>query len=161
MTAFNDSTDSKDRRMRIGRFALSALAAGVALFAVGVLFHFAIPVVAPSISPQFGNAALFRPWSGWTSTYMILHPFGYGAMFAAGYLILRSRNGIPGGWRGGLFYGLGVFLIGSLPVFLLAFASFQVSPEVVTSWIAQSAAQYLAAGLVLGWLSKLSETSGN
>jgi len=134
--------------------------AGVALFAVGVLFHFAIPVVAPDIPPQFDNAALFRPWLGWTSTYMTLHPFGYGVLFAAGYFILRARNGIPGGWRGGLLYGLGVFLIGSLPVYLLAFASFQVSPEVVTSWIAQSAAQYLAAGLVLGRMSKPQEASG-
>lgn len=145
--------------MRIGRYALCALAAGVALFAVGALFHFAIPVIAPSIPPQFDNAALFRPWSGWTSTYMTLHPLGYGAFFAAGYLFLRSRNGLPGGWRGGLLYGLGVFLIGSLPVYLLAFASFQVSLKVVASWIAQSAAQYLAAGLVLGWLSKPSEAS--
>src|SRR5260370_41546066 len=31
----------------------------------------------------------------------------------------------------------------ALPVYLLAFASFQVSAEVIVSWIAQSLAQYL------------------
>lgn len=35
-------------------------------------------------------------------------------------------------------------------MYLLAFASFQVSPEVILSWIAQSLAQYALAGMALG-----------
>lgn len=54
-----------------------------------------------------------------------------------------------GPW-GGLPYGLAVFLVGSLPIFLLAFASFQVSVEMMGPWILQNAVQYLMTGAVLG-----------
>jgi hypothetical protein len=131
-----------------------AVAAAV-LFAVGILFHFGIPVVAPSIPTQFANAALFRPWLGWTSIYMALHPLWFGVVFAAVYLGLRSRGALPLGWRGGLVYGLGVFLVGSLPVYVLAYAAFSVSPEVIGSWVAQSLCQYLAAGAAIGAIAGL------
>ncbi len=130
------------------------VAAWLPLYAVGLLFHFTIPTVAPDIPPQFGNAALFRPWAGWTSTYMALHPLAFGAIFVAVFCVLWRRGGVSPGWRGGLMYGLGVFLVGSLPVFLLAFAAFQVSSEVIVSWIVQSACQYLAAGATVGWAAR-------
>jgi hypothetical protein len=55
------------------RLVCVLVATGV-LLAVGAAFHFGVPVVAPGIQPQFGNAALFRPWDRWTSTYMLVHP---------------------------------------------------------------------------------------
>ena len=81
---------------------------------------------------------------------MAIHPFVYGIAFAAVFLGLRRWSAFPAGVRGGLVYGAGVFVVGSLPVYLLAFASFQVSPEVILSWIAQSLAQYALAGMALG-----------
>jgi hypothetical protein len=143
--------------MGAGRTAACALVAGLTLFAVGMLFYLAVPVIAPIIPPQFGNSALFRPWAGWTSTYMVLHPFGFGVVFAVVYFALVARGGARSGWRSGLVFGFGVFTIGSLPVFLLVFASFQVSPEVVASWVVQSACQYTAAGAAIGWVARRSE----
>ena len=61
-----------------------------------------------------------------------------------------STAAMPPGWRGGLLYGLGVFAVGGLPVYLLAFASFRVSPEIIASWVAQAACQYLVAGAAVG-----------
>ena len=136
-----------------GRSAICVLVAGMTLFAVGALFHLAVPLVAPNIEPQFGNAALFRPWTGWTSTYMALHPFGFGVVFTAVFLWLRARSGVAGNWQGGLAYGFGVFLVGSLPVYLLAFASFQVSSAVIVSWVLHSACQYILAGVAVGWVA--------
>jgi hypothetical protein len=130
------------------RLVLCVLVAGLTLLAIGTVFHFTIRSVAPSLSRQFDNAALYRPWPGWTSTYMLLHPLGYGVVFALVYAVLWLRG--FEGWQGGLKYGAGVFVVGSLPVYLLAFASFEVSPEVIAWWIAQSASQYLAAGVAIG-----------
>ena len=65
--------------MSVGRWTMCVAIAGATLFAVGALFHFA---QLDAISEEFKNEALFRPWSGWTSTYMALHPFGFGAAFA-------------------------------------------------------------------------------
>jgi hypothetical protein len=125
-------------------------AASVVLFVVGAAFHFGVRFVAPAVPPQFENVALFRPWAGWTSTYMLIHPLWFGVLFAAVYLWLRVPGGPLAGWRGGATYGLGVFLVGSLPVYLLAFASFQVSQGVMTCWVAQSLCQYVAAGAAVG-----------
>ena len=135
-------------------YVSGGVAAGAALFCVGAAFHLLIPVAAPSVPPQFAeNPGLYRPWTGWTRTYMALHPFVYGFAFAAGFLGLRRWAAFPPGVRGGLIYGAGVFAVGSLPVYLLAFASFRVSPEVIVAWIAQSATQYAVAGMALGCVS--------
>ncbi len=126
------------------------LVAATVLFAVGAVFHAVVPVMTPHIPPQFENHALFRPWRGWTSTYMLIHPLWFGGVFGAGYLALNSRRTLPRGWRGGLVYGLGLFVIGSLPVYSLNFASFQISPDVILAWILQSGCQYVAAGMAVG-----------
>ena len=78
--------------MNVGRLISCMAVAGLTLLAVGLVFHFAVPVIAPGIPPQFLNAALFRPWGGWTSTYMLLHPLGFGVVFALIYAVL---------WRSG------------------------------------------------------------
>lgn len=133
-----------------GRMLECCLVAGQVQFLVGYLFYEAIPVVAPAIPPQYKNAALFRPWAGWTSTYMLIQPFGYGFVFALAYCRLRSRRVFPAGWRGGCAFGAGVFLVGSLPIFLIAYASFTISVEVIASWVLQNACQYVLAGASVG-----------
>lgn len=120
------------------------------MFLVGGVFHILVPFIAPGIKPQFENLALYRDWNGWTSTYMTIHPFLYAPVFAAVFLKLRQATSFRSGIRGGLIYGAGIFLVGSLPVFLLAFASFQMSVEVIVTWIVQNLCQYLAAGVAIG-----------
>jgi len=132
----------------VGRLIGCMAVAGLTLLVVGVAFHFAVPVLAPGIPLQFLNIAQFRPWGGWTSTYMLLHPLGYGVVFALIYAVLWQFE--FGGWLGGLRYGFGVFLVGALPVWLLAYASFQLSPEVMVSFVLQAACQYSAAGAAVG-----------
>ena len=128
------------------------------MFAIGALFFHSIiiPIVAPLLPEQFGNESLFRPWAGWTWIYMALHPLWYGAVFATIYLVLLRRGRVVSGWKDGLLSGLGVFLVGSLPVYLLAYASFAVSREVIAAWVAQSACQYLAAGAAVGLVARRS-----
>jgi len=120
------------------------------MFLVGVVFYFLIPFIAPGIKPQYENLALYRDWKGWTSTYMLIHPLIYAPVFAAVFLKLRHETSFPAGIKGGFIYGASVFCVGSLPVFLLAFASFQVSVEIMLSWIVQNLCQYLAAGVAIG-----------
>ena len=50
--------------MRSARWILCVGVAGATLFAVGVLFHVTIPVIAPHISTRFEDSCLFRPWTG-------------------------------------------------------------------------------------------------
>jgi hypothetical protein len=136
------------------------LVAGLIQFLIGCLFHKAVPVVVPAIPPQYENAALFRPWASWTSTYMFVHPFGYGVVFALAFCGLRSWCAFPSGWRGGCAFGAGVFLVVSLPIFLIAYASFMVSVEIIVSWVFQNACQYLLAGVSIGVVADLRGTGG-
>jgi hypothetical protein len=131
------------------------LIAGFVQLLVGYLFYKAVPAVIPDVERQYKNGALFRPWPGWTSTYMLFHPIGFGAVFALVYCGLKSRCGFPAGWRGGGAFGACVFLVGSLPIFLIDYASFAVSVEIVASWILQNACQYLLSGASVGIVANL------
>lgn len=121
------------------------------MFFVGYLFHLIVPVLFPEVQLQYETETeLFRRWEGtWTETYMLVHPFLYGSVFAAVFLALRKRTAFRSGISGGLTYGAGVFFVGSLPVFVLASASFQVSAEIISLWILQNLCQYPVAGLLL------------
>jgi len=129
-----------------------SLAAGVTIFFVGFVFHTIVPVLLPDVQLQYETQSeLFRRWEGtWTETYMMVHPFLYGTIFAAVFLALRKRTAFRSGISGGFTYGAGVFFVGSLPIFVLAFASFQVSGEIISLWILQNLCQYLAAGIAVG-----------
>ena len=71
-------------------------------------------------------------------------------MFATAFLSLRRWSSFPAGVRGGLLSQAGMFAAGSLPTYLLAFASFRVSGRVIDSWIARSLAQSPLAGMAVG-----------
>ncbi len=122
------------------------------MFLVGLVFHLIVPILLPEVHLQYKTETeLFRRWEGtWTETYMMVHPFLYGSVFAAVFLALRKRTAFPAGISGGLTYGAGVFFVGSLPVFVLALASFVVSAEIISLWILQNLCQYLAAGIAVG-----------
>ena len=65
--------------MGLARISLCAIAAAATMFAVGVLFFFGVPLVAPEIPLQFEkNAALYRPWADGTDIYMRRTPCGSG-----------------------------------------------------------------------------------
>ena len=83
------------------RWLVRYLATGVTMLLVGAGFYLLVPAVAPGIPPQFANAALFRPWAGWTSVYMVLHPLGYGFVFATVFVILLRRSAVTPTTRGG------------------------------------------------------------
>jgi hypothetical protein len=53
-----------------------------------------------------------------------------------------------------------VFLVGSLPIFLIAYASFTVSVEVIGAWVLQNACQYLLAGASVGVVAENRRPSG-
>lgn len=138
-------------RRLLAQMAVAALI----LFSVGAVFHVTIGALLPELQRHFENDALYRPWDGWTSTYMIIHPFAYGPVFALVHAFYSEENG---GWRAGLKFGLVVFVVGALPVWLLSFASFQISLEMALAFLLQSLCQYAAAGTAIG---AIAETGAN
>ncbi len=141
------------RFMRVANLIQTGLLAGVVFFSVGIVSHFAMPILVPALRDAYAeHPNVFRPWHGWTRAYMLCHPFVYGFMFAVGFHVFHTikKKNVCCGTKGGAMYGTLVFAIGSLPVFVLNFASFRVPAIVIASWIIQNFLQYLGAGAVLG-----------
>ena len=142
--------------MRLMNLSQSALAAGVTLFSIGTLFHFAVPFLVPALATAYiDHSALFRIWPGWTRSYMLCHPFVYGFVFACGFHAFHAmkKESIHVGTMAGALYGVLVFAIGSLPVYSLNYGSLRLPGIVITSWVVQSLLQYTAAGTVLGCMT--------
>jgi hypothetical protein len=136
---------------------------GLVMLGIGYVFHWLLPSYLPAVMEEYRNGAVFRPWTGWTRYYMFWHPIVLGVPFAVVFHFLHRASCFTGrlaGPRGGALYGFLVFAIGSLPVMLLIFASFQVSERLVLwMWIVPNAIQYVAAGTLLeflyGWVQRL------
>jgi hypothetical protein len=136
---------------------LYGVVAALSMLAVGWVFN-KIEAAIPSIPAEYKNGPGFRTWPGWTEGYMLAHPIWFGFVFAAGFaLVARGRalgSYVSAGSRGAAYGGL-VFLVGSLPVFVLVYASFRVSPVlIVISWAARNLAQYVIGGVLVGLVAR-------
>ncbi len=137
---------------------LGGLVAAFTMLGVGLAFNW-LEAGIPAIGTEYENKAIFRDWPGWSQAYMWAHPVWFGFVFAAGFSLVRVGRTLSGWGMAagcGLAYGVMVFLVGSLPVFALIYASFRVSPELVAvSWAARNLTQYAVAGLALGLLANV------
>jgi hypothetical protein len=144
----------------------SGVVAGVLTLLVGWAYD-KIEAITPDIQKEYQNNPAFRAWPGWSATYMIVHPLWFGIVFALVYGLVNQNRVLGGwlqeGWRG-LSYGAIVFLVGSLPIFALVFASFRVPFKLVlVSWALRNLTQYLVAGFGVGvfWLVFANRFGGN
>ena len=127
------------------------------MLAVGCLFN-KVEAAIPSIPAEYKTGPGFRSWPGWTEGYMLAHPIWFGFVFAIGFALVAhgraSGSYLSAGLRGAAYGGL-VFVVGSLPVFALVYASFRVSPELVAvSWAGRNLAQYVVAGVCVGLVTQ-------
>jgi hypothetical protein len=144
---------------------LSGIVAALAMLAVGGVFNL-VEAAIPSIPAEYQTGPAFRTWPGWTERYMLAHPIWFGFVFALGFAMFagncssgsRAAGSYSSAAIRGAAYGLLVFVIGSLPVFALVYASFRVSPELVAvSWAARNLAQYVIAGTLVGLVARASD----
>jgi hypothetical protein len=136
---------------------LCGVVAGQSMLAVGWVFNKIEEAAIPSISAEYLTGPGFRTWPGWSEGYMLVHPLWFGFVFTAVFVLVTrgrpTRNYPQAALRGAAYGGL-VFIVGSLPVFFLVYASFRVSPQLVAvSWAARNLAQYVIAGALVGLIA--------
>ena len=142
---------------RFGVILLGGLTAGLTMLGIGIAFN-SLEGTFPAIQWEYANKAIFRDWPGWTESYFRIHPLWFGFAFALGFRLI-GRDQFSAGWGhaasfGALYGGL-VFIVGSLPVFALLYASFRVSAELIlVSWVARNLTQYVITGVCLGLLTR-------
>ena len=135
--------------MPIRQWILASLACGATQFAIGAAFHFLVPILVPSLPSKFLDEALFRSWLE-IRVYMALHPFIYGFLFVAPFIAQQRRHAVGASVGRGASYGVAVFLVGHVPVYLLTFSAFQVPAGIITCWLVQSLLQCTVSGMVIG-----------
>jgi len=136
--------------------ALSGGVAAIGMLTVGLVFNELEEAI--GITAEYKNPAIFRIWPGWTEAYMLAHPIWFGFVFATGFMVV-TRGQVRPRWSSavcsGAAYGGLLFLIGSLPVFALMYASLQVSLKLIAiSWAGRNLAQYVVAGGLVGFVMR-------
>lgn len=94
------------------------------------------------------HADVYRAFSGFAPTYMLLHPVLLGCLVAAGWDLLGLQAGAAGGYLG-MRYSACIAFAGAAPVYTLGFASLRAPPGVVVAWQAHTAMQLMIGGYVL------------
>ena len=134
-----------DDAPRPGRILTCGLLGGTVMFVTGALFHWLVPILAPWIAALY-TPPVFRPWPGWTRTYMIAHPFWFGFAFVWLFTVLEPRMQTT---VAGARFGAVLFLVGALPIYLLCYAAVAIPRPIIVCWLLQGFAQYVLAGAAL------------
>ena len=137
--------------------AAAGESAASAMMAVGWFFN-QIEGAIPSIVVEYATSPIFRFYPGWPEAYMLAHPVWFGFVFAAGFTAvnrLRPTRGWIRAWSRGVGYGALLFVIGSLPILAMVYASFKVSLLLIAvSWASRNLAQYVIAGGCVGFATE-------
>lgn len=135
------------------KIIVSGLAAGAAMLVVGFAAGYLFMFIFPSLTAEYSNTALFRPWADPIMSFYFVHPFAVGLILA--WVWSRVRGVVGGaGWAAkGVRFGLGYLLV-TIPGMLISYASFPLSLLMVVSWSVSILMQALVAGLILAAVNR-------
>lgn len=128
-----------------GRWLSGTMVSAMSFWQMGRLLTWLLPPAGrwPEVIP-------LRPVEATSWLVRVVPPLTAAALFAGTYLVLRSRTNFPPRVRGGLLFGLGIFLAGLLPAALWTFAAVPVPTESIAWWLARAFVQCAVAGMLLG-----------
>lgn len=127
---------------------LPGLVAGIAVLAVGMLLNQIENYLFPSLTVEYVNPALFRPWSDPLMSLYFLHPFLLGFILAWVWNKVKTLFVSGSVWRKGFRFGLSVWVVSSVPGMFISYSSFQVSLAMTISWLVSG----LVSTIVAGWI---------
>jgi hypothetical protein len=136
------------------KILLPGLAAGLVMLLVSLIAGKAIGMLFPSITAEYQNPNLFRPWTDPLMSYIFVHPFVVGLLLA---WVWHKLKGLARGkdlTKKGLEFGLAFWVVSSIPGMLISFSTFPLSLLMIASWTISGLLELLAAGVVLAHLNK-------
>ena len=122
--------------------------AGLAMLIAGLAISRLFGMFFPSINAEYVNPAIFRPWSDPLMSLYFLYPFILGLILAFFWEMIKvSVKGINA-WQKGINFGLGYFVLATIPGMFITYSSFKVSLVLVISW----AVVGLIDAIIAGWI---------
>ena len=111
----------------------SGLLAGVSIFVVGIVLTPLLNLIFPSLSGEYANIGLFRPWDDPVMSLYYLYPFILGVVLAWAWD--RTRKLLTGTNVEKIKkFALGYWFVAGFPGMFITYASFQVSFSMVLAW---------------------------
>jgi hypothetical protein len=135
------------------RVIISGLLAGIAMLAVGLAAGYGMMAVFPSLTAEYANTALFRPWDDPLMSLYFLHPFVLGLILAWVWSVVKGVIGGATPTARGVRFGLAYWVV-VIPGMFISYASFPLSLLMVISWTVGVLLQALAAGLIVAWVNR-------
>lgn len=131
--------------MKIGKFLLAGIFAGIAIFVAGnLIYHMN--------QAAYSDPAMMHLWKpmvmpGWLVVLLVVNVFT-GLLYAASYAMVGQALG-GGLLNKGLFFGLIVWGVGNLPGMLMTYITMAVSDAFIKAWIIKGLISSLVAGVVI------------
>ncbi len=129
------------------KIIVSGLLAAIAMLAVGFGVGYGLMAIFPTLTAEYANTALFRPWNDPVMSLYFAHPFLLGFILAWVWSKVKGVIGGAGWAARGARFGLAYWLV-SVPGMIISYASFPLSLIMVISWSVSILVQALAAGLI-------------
>lgn len=121
--------------------------AGLINLVIGIGLNAVLGTFFPSVSLEYQNTSLFRPWSDPLMMVFFAHPFISGVVLAYFWKIVQKQ--FTGDDRAkALSFAKLYFVIATIPGMFISYTSFQLSFLMIVTWTAVGFLQVFVAGLV-------------
>jgi len=134
---------------------IPGIVAGIAMLIIGMGLSYLFNAILPQLSAEYENtsAALFRAWEDPLMSLYFIYPILTGLVLAWAWN--RIKDHLKGDLaKKAVNFGLGYFLVATIPGMLVTYASFQISLLMVLSWTISSLVNAVVASLILAKLNK-------
>ncbi|MFH1199936.1 MAG: hypothetical protein V1708_02625 [Candidatus Micrarchaeota archaeon] len=132
----------------------TGLVAGLVMLVVSFALMSLWSALFPSITGEYANLFLFRPWGDPLMNLFFIQPFIVGIALAYVFEkvgpVFKQKDFVDRG----MAFGFMIWVASGIPGMFATYTSFQVSEAMVFSWLAGGLVQMLAGGIVLARLWK-------
>ncbi|MBU0671961.1 MAG: hypothetical protein KJ732_02910 [Candidatus Margulisbacteria bacterium] len=136
----------------VKKVLLPGLVAGVVLLIVGMGWSFLLNAIFPGLAAEYQNTALFRPWEDPLMSVFFAYPFVLGLALA--WVWDKVKGLVSGGIVSrATSFGLGYWVVASIPGMVITYSSFPVSLLMVITWSISGLVQAIVAGLIFAKLN--------
>lgn len=134
------------------KILLPGIIAGIATFVLGMAVSYLFMLI-PTVTADYQNTAIMRPWKDPLMMLFLLYPFVEGILFAWAWN--KSKELFHGSdLKRGMNFGLAIWMITTIPGMLVSYASFQLSLLTIVSWLIGGLICTIADGLIFVKMNK-------
>ena len=134
------------------KILLPGLLAGIATLAISMALSFLF-MKFPSVSMDYANSNLIRPWKDPLMSLFFLYLFVQGIILA--WVWNKSKSLFQGtAISRGIKFGLSIWLIASVPGMLVTYSCFPLSLLTVISWTVDGLVNGPVAGMIFAKMNK-------